>query len=369
MPIGYENGGGGGSHEPRRTKSLPTKYMIPSEDMGEYESSNSRRRSAPAKPAAPPSAANGGGLFPLDEEGTYGAAPRRPGMPPTGPSQVPFSRIRERKPKAYSSYGLDSNCQMHAKKLAKAERNAEQAIRKHSSGSNSGSRPVSRSGSMSRASPSPVRRYSSYGGGGNGGGSVGNGGTSSRASSTGRSSRSPEPYNGSSRKSSAEKTYSSYGGGSSHHSAARRSNSTSSFRNGGPVREIPISIEERDEYSYAENNGFTSSTSGGGSTSLRRSSSTRNSYTSSSSSTTRAGNLANSIAANGSYRKTSDETNRMVNGKVSLDGMRKPKIDSWDSMGILGLTTKIWNDTRKRQETFMESTGHFLREESSSYIM
>ena len=57
------------------------------------------------------------------------------------------------------------------------------------------------------------------------------------------------------------------------------------------------------------------------------------------------------------------------NTAVSLDGLRKPKIDSWDSMGILGLTTKIWNDTKKRQETFLESTGHFLREETSSYIM
>ena len=55
---------------------------------------------------------------------------------------------------------------------------------------------------------------------------------------------------------------------------------------------------------------------------------------------------------------------------ISLDAMRKPKVNSWDSMGILGLTTKIWNDTQKRQETFMESTGHFLREEAtSSYIM
>ena len=85
MHIGYDemNGGGGGG-EPRRTKSLPTKYMIPSEDMGEYESGRdaARRRSAPAKP--PP-----GPLYPLDEQGTYGAAPRRPGMPPSG-NNIPF---------------------------------------------------------------------------------------------------------------------------------------------------------------------------------------------------------------------------------------------------------------------------------------
>ena len=42
---------------------------------------------------------------------------------------------------------------------------------------------------------------------------------------------------------------------------------------------------------------------------------------------------------------------------MSLDGLRKPNIDSWDSMGILGLTSKMWNATSKKQETFMSSTG------------
>ncbi len=50
--------------------------------------------------------------------------------------------------------------------------------------------------------------------------------------------------------------------------------------------------------------------------------------------------------------------------------MRKPKFDSWDSMGVLGLSNKMWSDTRKRQESFLETTGHFLREENyGSYIM
>ena len=181
MPVGFDDDG---SFEPRRTKSLPSKYMIPSAELGEYESANSRRRSAPAKPPS-------GGLFPLDEQGTYGALPqKKQGMPPTG---IPFPRIRERKPKVYSSYSVDSNCQMHSKKLAKAERNAEQGIRKHSV-----SRAGSRAGSVSRASasPAPSRRYSSYGG------------SPSRASSSGRSSRSPEPMNGY-RKHSGDKTYSS----------------------------------------------------------------------------------------------------------------------------------------------------------------
>ena len=84
----------------------------------------------------------------------------------------------------------------------------------------------------------------------------------------------------------------------------------------------------------------------------------------------------NSYSNGYSNNKTNNYSNGYSNNKattngagLSLDGMRKPKIDSWDSMGILGLTSKMWNDTLKTQETFMESTGHFLREETTSYIM
>jgi hypothetical protein len=31
------------------------------------------------------------------------------------------------------------------------------------------------------------------------------------------------------------------------------------------------------------------------------------------------------------------------------DALRKPKVVSWDSMGILGLSNKMWSDTMKRQ--------------------
>merc|ERR1712109_131386 len=37
--------------------------------------------------------------------------------------------------------------------------------------------------------------------------------------------------------------------------------------------------------------------------------------------------------------------------------------------GILGLSSKMWSTTSKQQETFMSSTGQFLREENSTYIM
>ena len=49
----------------------------------------------------------------MDEEGTYGAAPRQPGMPPASPAP----RVRERKPKIYSSYAVDSDCEAHGKKV------------------------------------------------------------------------------------------------------------------------------------------------------------------------------------------------------------------------------------------------------------
>ena len=113
-----------------------------------------------------------------------------------------FQRIRERKPKVYSSYALNSDCPSHSKKLAKAENTASTGIRKNSGGSRPGSRAGSRAGSVTRASPSPVRRYSSYGS---------RTGSPSRASSSGRSSRSPDrTSNGyGSRKTSAEKSYSS----------------------------------------------------------------------------------------------------------------------------------------------------------------
>ena len=72
---------GSTSHLPiraRRTHSMPSaKYMIPSEDMGEYESPM-RRRSAPEREKPPP----GGGLFPLNEQGEYGQPPKGPLPPP-----------------------------------------------------------------------------------------------------------------------------------------------------------------------------------------------------------------------------------------------------------------------------------------------
>jgi hypothetical protein len=92
----------------KRSHSMPSRYAMPTAQLGEYESGNERRRSAPARPAS-------GGLFPLAEEGAYGRAPAPPPRPP-----LPYLP-RDRKPKVYSSYNVDSDCTVHAKNLAKQQ--------------------------------------------------------------------------------------------------------------------------------------------------------------------------------------------------------------------------------------------------------
>lgn len=70
------------------------------------------------------------------------------------------------------------------------------------------------------------------------------------------------------------------------------------------------------------------------------------------------------------YSKYADGGLSVGMSGISLNGLRKPNIDSWDSMGILGLSSRMWSDTKKQQETFMTSTGQFLREENyNSHIM
>merc|ERR1712072_328422 len=301
----------------RRTQSLPSKYMIPSESMGEYEGPN-RRRSAPAKPAH---------LYPLNEEGTYG-------RPPAGPKPPSPIFKRERKPKIYSSYAVDNKCCLHAKKIEKIDeqRKKEQeearARRRRSmSGrrnvSASPSRASSRAGSEARENipsesmgeyennwPNRNRR---------------------RSATNSRSSKSPEPLartEASLRKKSGDfgrkmtpNTTTGYS------NTSRYSNSSASSYKFSAVRE-----ETESDYLYQEN----------------RKSSGYSKYAND-------GGLSNGF------------------GSMSLNGLREPQIDSWDSMGILGLSSKMWKEsTAKKQENFMSTTSAFAgREEFSanSYIM
>jgi len=307
--------------EPRRTKSMPApKFFMPAETMGDYENANGRRKSAPAKP-------KDGGLFPLDEEGTYGRPPAAPAPP------APPTPKRERKPKVYASYAVDQDCGVHAKKLAKVEKQRERELEEQ--------RSRRRRNSFRRnVSASPSRAGSRAG----------------SESRTERSSKSPDPYVRNipiRRKSSV---------GSADGMASRKSS-------GGPdphVKNIPI----RRKSSVGSADGMASRKSSGG-----YSSSQRYSQSSSSSHKISGGIREESSSSYSSQRKTSgyskyanDGLSNGVNG-MSLDGLRKPNIDSWDSMGILGLTSKMWNATSKKQETFMSSTGLTLSEESSTYIM
>jgi len=144
-----------------------------------------------------------------------------------------------------------------------------------------------------------------------------------------RDSKSPDPYQQNGGPVRRKSSVGSADGMSSRKSSGGRAYSSQTYQSSSSSHKRSSSIrEEKEEYSYQEN----------------RKMSGYSKY------------AANDALSNG------------VNG-MSLDGLRKPKIDSWDSMGILGLTSKMWNDTSKQQETFMSSTGLTLREESSTYIM
>ena len=68
-----------------------------------------------------------GGLYPLEEEGTYGRVPRKKQTGKwTGPQ--PYVR-RERKTKMYASYGISDKCELHALVLGKYDRRAQQQQR------------------------------------------------------------------------------------------------------------------------------------------------------------------------------------------------------------------------------------------------
>ena len=61
-----------------------------------------------------------GGLYPLEEEGTYGRVPKKEHQGKwTGPQ--PYVK-RERKPKMYASYAISDKCELHALVLDKYDR-------------------------------------------------------------------------------------------------------------------------------------------------------------------------------------------------------------------------------------------------------
>ena len=86
--MGKDCCGGRGSSERPSSEDTGQKY-IPSEDMGDYE--EYRKKKSPKKT---------GPLYPLDEEGSYGAPPSA--LPPP----LPGYQKREKKTKVYASYAV-----------------------------------------------------------------------------------------------------------------------------------------------------------------------------------------------------------------------------------------------------------------------
>eukprot|EP00095_Tigriopus_kingsejongensis_P004651 maker-scaffold29_size597861-snap-gene-4.37 protein:Tk04651 transcript:maker-scaffold29_size597861-snap-gene-4.37-mRNA-1 annotation:"polyketide synthase of type i" len=297
----------------RRAHSMPSRYMIPSAEMGEYE--DGRRRSAPARPPT-------GKLYPLSEEGMYGAPPPGPRPPP------PPYKPRERKTKIYSSYAVDSKCDVHSKKLAEVEKDhGTENIRKLS---------WSR-----RASASPARRIPSA--------SPSRAASTDRGSSVARSSKSPEPQrkplaNAANRPVTVRKLSSDKKPGYSSASWAT-SSTTSSVSSASSTTRYSTnyryntdlknsSFEENEEYEYEEKQ--------------RRQVKPDPGY-------------GRKHSKNYSSFAKDYDFNPDPKDGLSLGSLRKPTINSWDSMGILGLSSKMWNDTRKKQESILNSGG-FMRD-------
>ncbi|XP_023320893.1 pre-mRNA-splicing factor CWC22 [Eurytemora carolleeae] len=112
---------------------------IPSEEMGDYEDYRSRQKKK-----------SGGVLYPLDEEGTYGAPPA------PLPKPLPGYLKRERKPKQYASYAVSSDCCMHASKLENNE--SQSTLGRKTTPPRGKTPPARRSSAPSRTKePTPTR--------------------------------------------------------------------------------------------------------------------------------------------------------------------------------------------------------------------
>ena len=85
----------------------------------------------------------GAGLYPLGEEGQYGAPPSQ--LPPP----LPGYKKRERKPKVYASYAVSHDCEAHGDIINQQSMKVQP-------------RPARRASSYTRSSPAPARQERSY---------------------------------------------------------------------------------------------------------------------------------------------------------------------------------------------------------------
>eukprot|EP00092_Neocalanus_flemingeri_P076597 GFUD01095022.1.p1 GENE.GFUD01095022.1~~GFUD01095022.1.p1 ORF type:complete len:351 (+),score=115.36 GFUD01095022.1:43-1053(+) len=323
--MGRECCGGRQASQRSSSQDMDRKY-IPSEDMGDYEEYRKKKKKT-------------GPLYPLDEEGTYGAPPSA--LPPP----LPGYQKRERKPKVYASYAVSSDCCLHADKLAQNEtdrgKTPPRTPRKKSSppshkslprSSRSSSQPKARSSSFRLPSPAPSA--DSYG-------SRPNWKNSLRSSeSPARTYRAP-----SAPRTVAKKT------------SRAASESVSPNRNRS-VSKTPERMTRKSLSPDQSLNTGRRSLSSDGMSTQSTNSSTDWGYTSYS-----------SFTANKSYQTSSDsKMSSNINtsfeesdeqghnypvydkeyddgGKMSLGSLKTPEISAWDNMGILGLSSKMFSSS------------------------
>jgi len=351
--MGRECCGEKPSSQGSSSQEMDRRY-IPSEEIGDYE--EYRKKKTPKKT---------GPLYPLDEEGSYGAPPSA--LPPP----LPGYQKRDRKPKVYASYAVSSDCCMHADKLVQNEadkgKTPPRTVRKKSSTPSYNSLPrTARSSSQPRARsnsfrlPSPAPSVDSYG-------------SKSNWKNSLRSSESPVR---------------SYRAPSAPRTAARKA-SRAPRESVSPNRNISKSPERRNPKSISPdqctNSGRRSISSDGMSTRSSHSSTdwgytsyssftaAHSSHTSSSYSSSQLDEKSSSAGSKVSAKlkdtsfEESDEPDYGFGGyakgygdgsKISLGSLKTPEISPWDSMGILGLSSKMF------------STSSMMRRESvSSHAM
>merc|ERR1712106_604518 len=353
-------------HRPA-TEDMDRKY-IPAEDIGDYE--EYRKKKSPKK----------GPLYPLDEEGAYGAPPAAP------PPPLPGYQKREKKTKVYASYAVSSDCCMHGDKLEQNEtdrgktpprtvrKTPPRTVRKTPPRtSRSSSQPKARTNSFRLPSPAPS--VDSYG-------SKSNWKNSLRSSeSPARNYRAPSAPRTAPRK-----------------PAREPSESVSPDRNRN-ISKSPVRMARRSvSPDQSMNTGRRSLSSDGMSTRSSHSSTDwgYTSYSSFTANSNKSYNSSNSYSSSSQDKKSSSSYSKFssnlkdasfeesdeqdygydkynkgygAGGKVSLGALKTPEISPWDNMGILGLSSKMYSDTSYSKEGMFSSSSLMRKESVSSHAM
>jgi len=318
--------------------SQSERKYIPSEEMGDYEEYKKKRTNKKKGP-----------LFPLDEEGSYGAPPSA--LPPP----LPGYQKRERKPKVYASYAVSSDCCMHADKLEQNERDRGQtpprSYRKRSSTpsfsrSRGSSQPRTRSNSFRLPSPAPsIDAYSDRSNWKNSLRSSESPARSFRGSSTPRTASQkviePSQHRREEQEYEEERIKDKQG---------RRSQSSDGMSTRSSYSSTDWGYTSYENFSAGQN-GSSISTRNTKNEMKQRSYSTASHYDES---------LESAYRSN--YKTPSS-------GALSLSSLKTPEISSWDNLGILGLSSKMFSDTSSIKEKVYSNSSILRKESVTSYAM